>query len=340
MLVTLADVAARAGVSRSAVSRTFTTGASVSERMRKKVETAARELGYTPNVIARSLSTNRTQLVGVICTNFHNPYLLEVFELVTHKLQDENLRPLLVNLAAHPDPEQAVDMLRQYRVDAVIICSSTLPEHFARSLINAGLVTVHMFGRCNVPGVNVVGINNQRGGEIAAQGLLDSGYKKPAFLGGPANATSTQDRATGFASKLNKAHAAPVIMAYAENYSYNAGFQRMRELLSEHPDIDCVFCGDDVIAMGALSASRGLGRVIPEELGLIGFNDMSMAAWDGVELSTIQQPTGSIVGSAVELVKTLLKNPDHDYESRVFSCQLLRRSTLRTPLPRDKNHTG
>jgi len=99
MSVTLKDVAKRAGVSRSAVSRTFTNGASVSDSMRAKVEMAAADLGYTPNALASSLTTGRTRLIGLVSNNFHNPFFLEVFDLFTRGLQDRGLRPLLVNLS-------------------------------------------------------------------------------------------------------------------------------------------------------------------------------------------------------------------------------------------------
>ncbi len=97
MPVTLKDVAERAGVSRSAVSRTFTDGASVSTTMRRKVEKAARELGYSPNALASSLTTGRTKLIGLVSNNFLNPIFLQVFDLFTRGLQDRGLRPLLVN---------------------------------------------------------------------------------------------------------------------------------------------------------------------------------------------------------------------------------------------------
>jgi DNA-binding LacI/PurR family transcriptional regulator len=104
MAITLKDVAERAGVSRSAVSRTFTSGASVSDKTRAKVERAANELGYSPNALASSLTTGRTKLIGLISNNFHNPLFLEVFDLFTRGLQDRGLRPLLVNLSDETDP--------------------------------------------------------------------------------------------------------------------------------------------------------------------------------------------------------------------------------------------
>jgi DNA-binding LacI/PurR family transcriptional regulator len=127
MTATLKDVALLAGVSRSAVSRTFTDGASVSHKMRSKVEKAALELGYRPNFLARGLTTRRTKLVGLVSNNFHNPIFLEVFDLFTLGLQKRGLRPLLVNLSNETDPENSVQMLTQYSVDGVVVASSTLP---------------------------------------------------------------------------------------------------------------------------------------------------------------------------------------------------------------------
>ena len=133
MAVTLKEVAELAGVSRSAVSRTFTEGASVSTKTRQKVEKAAARLGYQPNALASSLTTGRTKLIGLISNNFHNPIFLEVFDLFTRGLQNRGLRPLLVNLSDEDKPEDTVRLLQQYSVDGAIVASSTLPPFHARS---------------------------------------------------------------------------------------------------------------------------------------------------------------------------------------------------------------
>ncbi|MDG1769803.1 MAG: LacI family DNA-binding transcriptional regulator, partial [Yoonia sp.] len=147
MAVTLKDVAERAGVSRSAVSRTYTGGASVAKNTRRKIEKAAKELGYSPNVLASSLTTGRTKLIGLVSNNFHNPIFLQVFDQFTKGLQERGLRPLLVNLSDEVDPENSVRMLRAYSVDAVIVASSTLPESFAEGFRDAGVPVVNSFGR-------------------------------------------------------------------------------------------------------------------------------------------------------------------------------------------------
>ena len=161
MAATLKDVATRAGVSTSAVSRTFTDGASVSPKMRKKVEKAAADLGYRPNFLARSLTTRRTKMIGLVSNNFHNPIFLEVFDLFTRGLQDRGLRPLLVNLSDETDPAQSVQMLTQYSVDGVIVASSTLPPAFSKAFRDQHMPVVNTFGRhAASPDVHIVGIDN------------------------------------------------------------------------------------------------------------------------------------------------------------------------------------
>ena len=172
MAVTLREVALRAGVSPSAVSRAFTPGASVSAKTRARVEQAAGELGYRPSVLASALSTGRTKLIGLVSANFHNPVFLEVFGRFTRGLQDRALRPLLVNLSGHMPLASAVSLLRQYSVDGVILASSTLPADFPLAFKAAGLPVVHCFGRYQPqPQVHLVGDDTRACGRMAAESL-------------------------------------------------------------------------------------------------------------------------------------------------------------------------
>lgn len=329
MAVTLKDVAERAGVSRSAVSRTFTEGASVSPKTRRKVERAARELGYHPNALASSLTTGRTKLIGLVSNNFHNPVFLEVFDLFTRALQDKGLRPLLVNLTDEVEPENSVRMLRQYSVDGVVVASSTLPPSFSEAFRDAGIPVVHSFGRrSGAPRVHVVGIDNVECGRIAAQTLIDRGYRRIAFLGGPEQATSTQDRQAGFLEVGNAHPEIAVSHSFAAAYSFHAGRTEMLRLISEGP-AEAYFCGDDVISIGALSAIQDSGLSVPGDIGIIGLNDMEMAGWDNIALTTIRQPIREIVTSSVELMVSMLDDPARYPEARIFQCDLIERKTLR-----------
>ena len=254
MAVTLKDVAERAGVSRSAVSRTFTEGASVSASMRRKVELAASQLGYQPNALASSLTTGRTKLIGLVSNNFHNPVFLQVFDEFTRALQARGLRPLLVNLSGTSSPDESVRMLRQYSVDGVVVASSTLPPEFALAFKRADLPVVHSFGRhTSAPKVHVVGIDNVACGRMAAHTLMARGYSRVAFMGGPESATSTQDRLTGFVEALRGRSVDSTAVSFAADYSFDAGYAEMSKLLRKQP-ASAYFCGDDVLSIGALAA--------------------------------------------------------------------------------------
>jgi DNA-binding LacI/PurR family transcriptional regulator len=338
MAITLKDVAQRAGVSTSAVSRVFTPGASASAKTRDKVQRAARALGYHPNVLASGLTTGRTKLIGLVANNFHNPYVLEVFDLFTRGLQDLGLRPLLVNLSDERDPAHSVQMLRQYSVDGVIVASSTLPTSFAAAFRAAGVPVVHCFARAeDAPDVHVVGINNAACGRMAARTFAARGYRRVGFLGGPASATSTQDRQAGFAIGC-KRNGLTISVAHAESYTFAAGRAAMQRLIADNP-AEAYFCGDDVLSIGALSAIRDAGLSVPGDIGILGLNDMEMAGWAGIDLTTIRQPLAAIIDAAVSQVASILNAPDKPPEARLFGCEIVERATLR-PLPGQRNIGG
>ncbi len=329
MAVTLKDVAERAGVSRSAVSRTFTEGASVSAKTRAKVEEAADALGYQPNALASSLTTGRTKLIGLISNNFHNPIFLEVFDLFTRGLQDRGLRPLLVNLTDETDPAQSVRLLRQYSVDGVIVASSTLSPDFAKAFRDARMPVVHSFGRfASAPDVHVVGIDNVECGRMAARTLIDRGYTRIDFLGGPEDATSTQDRLAGFTEVMRAHPEIETSASFASAYSFDAGRVEMTKQLMTNR-AEAYFCGDDVLSIGALSAVRTAGLRVPDDVGIIGLNDMEMARWETIDLTTIRQPIRQIIDASIELVVAMLDDPGRFPEARLFPCHVIERDTLR-----------
>jgi DNA-binding LacI/PurR family transcriptional regulator len=327
--VTVRDVAAVAGVSTSAVSRTFTKGASVSPVTRNKVADAARRLGYSPNLLARSLTTKRTELIGLVSNNFENPLFLEIFDHFTRRLQQRGLQPLLANLTEGEPPDGALNMLRQYSVDGVIVASSSLHRKLLRACAMAGLPAVQAFGR---PGgrirANVVAADNVQGGRLAADLFLERGYRRIAFLGGPLSATSTEDRLEGFRQRLRRDRLYPVTEAYADSFSYASG-RRFMEALIKRGDIDGVFCGDDILAIGAIDACRACGKSVPEDIGIVGFDDMPMASWTAYNLTTVRQPVADIIGTAIDLIISVVEEPSRPAPSRLFACEAVVRGTLR-----------
>jgi DNA-binding LacI/PurR family transcriptional regulator len=326
---TARDVAAIAGVSTSAVSRTFTKGASVSPITRNKVAEAARRLGYRPNLLARSLTTKRTELIGLVSNNFENPLFLDVFDHFTRRLQQRGLQPLLANLTAGEPPDGALNMLRQYSVDGVIVASSSLHRKLLRACVKAGLPAVQAFGR---PGgrirANVVAADNVQGGRVAANLFCERGYRRVAFLGGPLSATSTEDRLEGFRERLLRDSLRPIAEVYANAFSYAEGKTLMQGLIRTG-NIDGVFCGDDILAIGAIDACRECGMSVPKDIGVIGFDDMPMASWGAYNLTTVRQPVADIIGTAIDLIISIVEEPGRSQPSRLFACEAVVRETLR-----------
>lgn len=327
--LTAREVADRAGVSVSAVSRTFTAGASVSPATRERVLVAARELGYRPNLMAQSLMTGRTNLIGLVSNNFDNPAFMEIFDLFTRRLQGRGLRPLLANLSASTEAVLALDMLLQYKVDGVIVASSTLPDRFIEGCQASGVPLVHAFGRVRRANtVAVASVDNTAGGRLAAQALVQRGYRSIAFLGGPASATSTVDRLDGFVKELRKRGLKPVRSVFGASYSHEIGEALMHDLLRAG-DCEAVFCGDDILAMGALDACVRARISVPRQIGILGFNDIAMAAWPSYRLTTIRQPIGDIITTAVDMITTMVESGPDRVISRKFRCSLVERGTLR-----------
>jgi DNA-binding LacI/PurR family transcriptional regulator len=268
-------------------------------------------------------------LIGLISNNFHNPIFLTVFDNFTRALQERGLRPLLVNLSNEVDPENSVRMMRQYSVDGVIVASSTLPPVFSKAFRAAGLPVVHTFGRySSAPDVHVVGIDNVECGRMAARTLVDRGYTDVAFLGGPDTATSTQDRYQGFVQELAQHSDVQVRCSFAAAYSFDAGRAEMTRLLGG-TRAQAYFCGDDVLSIGALSAVTEAGLSVPGDVGIIGLNDMEMAGWQNINLTTVRQPIRQIINSSVELITAMLDEPDRYPEARLFPCDIVERGTLR-----------
>jgi DNA-binding LacI/PurR family transcriptional regulator len=327
--ITQKEVADKAGVSLSAVSRAFTVGASISPKTREKIEVAANELGYKPNILAQSLMTNQTRLIGILSSNFENPAFTEVLDLITKELQSRNYRSLVENLSSESKPEDVLERLLQYRVDGVLFLSSVLPTIFAEVCAKAKLPAAIIFGRASTDGpINTVSADNYNGGKMGVELLIEHGYRKIAFLGGPINATTTIDRKKSIITTLKEYGLELSAIEHCDAYSYASGRDKSLTLLKEHPYIDAVFCGDDILAIATLDSARDLGMQCPEDLGVLGFNDMTMASWGAYNLTTIQQPIKDIVVAAVDIIIERIKYPNLSTEKRLLPCKVIERGTL------------
>ncbi len=326
--VTSMDVARLANVSRSAVSRTFTPGASVSKETRKKVHEAAQKLGYRVNLLARSLNKKRSDLVGMIVSGLSTPYRSEQVEALAKTLFQEGFRPVLFTVNDGTDTGLLLSILLTYQVSGVIITSEAPPveicEECAR--IQVPLVLVHRADE--LPFVDRVNGDNAKGGRLAAQTLIEAGRTRLVAVRHETISSSEAARIEAFVAHAKQAGLSVQVITVTRN-EYEAGQQAAAEIAAMvGPDLG-VFCPTDMMALGLLDRARNkMGIRVPDQMALIGYDDIAQAGWDFAELTTIRQPADAFARTTVDVLKERIENPGMAPRPRVVDVSLVRRSTV------------
>jgi len=324
------DVARLAGVSQAAVSRTLTPGASVSEETRAKVLEAAEKLRYRPNVIARSLIRRSTNMVGLVVMRFTNPFYSQMIRDFTRALQDQGYWALLLNIGDVHEVEQALPMALQYQVDGLIITSATLSSTLAEECARSGTPVVLFNRYASDDSVSAVRCDSIAGGGLVADALLDAGHRRLAYIAGEEGASTNRDREQGFCERLHERGHTLSFRESAGDYSYEAGYAAALRLLQRDERPDGVFCASDLIAMGTLDAARvERGIRVPEELSIIGFDDIPMAGWPGYSLTTVRQPVEEMVEATIRVLMEAIEIPGSEAVIEVIPPALIARASAR-----------
>lgn len=299
--VTSNDVAEAAGVSQSAVSRAFTPGASVSAATRKRVVDAAAKLGYRPNAIARSLTTRRTKLVGIVMGHLTNPFYPPVLELFSRKLEEHGRRVLLITVPGQSRGDAALPEILQYQVDSLVLTSATLSSAMADECARLGMPVV-LFNRTAArTRVSAVCCDNEAAGMLAADLFLDAGDRRLGYLAGTANSSTNLERERGFFERV-AARRATRPHRVAGDYDYETAHAAALHLLAGKRRPTALFCANDVMAFAAIDAARALGLRVPADLSVLAVDDSAMARWRAYDLTTIRQPVEAMVDAAVDLL--------------------------------------
>jgi len=307
-LITAHDVARHAGVSRSAVSRTFTPGASVSPHTRDKVMAAAQALGYQVNLIARTMNKGYSNFVGVVTAGFESPFRASLLSPITVALNRQGLMPLLMNADDPLQLEQSLHELLSYQIAGVILTSASPPlsvvQHYLKHQI-----PVAMINRGHeLEGAEVIGSDNRGGGRLAADTLLAGGAKRLAFIGQGTHNFSSRERWEGFRDRLAEVGLSPVAVLDAAP-GYDGGLSAVQQLFSATERPDALFCATDMLAMGALDGLRfKLQLSVPDDVQVIGFDDIPQAAHLAYNLTTLRQNSNALATSAVAAIVARRKN--------------------------------
>lgn len=296
--ITSTDVAQLAGVSQSTVSRVFGSGAGVTDAKREKVLDAAAKLGYQPNALARGLITKKSKMVGIVMRDIQNPFYPEVLEKFYEALSEKGYHLLFINSKNENIEENEISHLIEYNVEGVIITdallSSSAIERFTRNDIKVVLFNRYTeYAECTA-----VFCDNYFAGKEIGNYLINKGHRQFGFISGPLNTSTALDRKYGFEDALKRASISNFEVVVG-NYTYESGFDAAKELISNHTELDCIFCGNDITAIGAIDAIREVGLKIPEDISVIGFDDIGMASWPSYNLTTWQQPIDEMVNDSI-----------------------------------------
>ncbi|WP_299809432.1 LacI family DNA-binding transcriptional regulator [uncultured Roseibium sp.] len=323
------DVARLAGVSRSAVSRTFTDGASVSKETRDKVMAAARQLGYRVNVLARSLHKQKSDLVGVVASDLDNPFRAEQIDLLTQGLLELGFRPIMLRGEPSADVAELIGSLLQYSVAGVIVTSDTPPEEICQECLQNGVPLVVVNKRDPGAPVDRVVTDFDAGGRMALEHLLECGCKRLAVITPEHSSYSINGRVLAF-EEAGKARGISVIRITCPTQSYEGGLAASDVVHEARNDIDGIFCTADYLALGVLDGLRHVhGLMVPEDIQMMGYDDIPQASWRAYDLTTVSQSRHDLCEATLDLLVQRLEEPQSSPQIRTCGVTLVPRGTTR-----------
>ncbi len=329
--ITSAQVAARAGVSQSAVSRVFTPGASVSAKTMEKVRKAAAELGYRPNVLARAMVSGRSRIVGVVMAYLDNQFYPDVLDKLSTALQAQGYHVLIFMARQTAGTvDQVVEEILDYQVDGIIVASVALGSELAARCRAAG-VPVVLFNRSqDDPNMSAVTSANRAGGACVARFLLAGGHRRIGYIAGWESASTQRDREAGFVQALEEAgqglHSRGV-----GNFRMDQARAATLQMFAADPP-DAVFVANDHMALAVMDALRhDLGLSVPGDVSVVGYDDVPAAAWPAYDLTTMRQPANRMVAATVRLLLETIEDPDTAPQRVEIAGPLILRGSARSP---------
>lgn len=327
-VITSIDVARLAGVSQSAVSRAFSSTASISPTTKERVFRAAEALNYRPNRIPSIMLTGRSGMIGIIVGGLRNPLYGTALEQLSAGIRDAGFQVLLVQVIDTVTLEAAIGQLAGYRVDALITALAIGSEKTAAALTALAIPVIAFNSPLTGPRISSVWSNNRESGRRVAGMMAAKKVERPFWLSGPARNAASQARKTGFLQGC--AENGLQITILEGDDSYQSGFDAVTTALAEGYRPDGLFCSNDLMGCGALDALRDrAGFSCPEDVMVIGYDNIPQSAWHGYQLSSFDQRSDALVASALDILTRSLAKPEEPLsETRVIEADLiLRRST-------------
>ncbi|GIG29341.1 LacI family DNA-binding transcriptional regulator [Cellulomonas marina] len=328
---TLESVAERAGVSRSTASRAINGDARVSPQARSAVEEAVAALGYSPNRAARSLVLRRTDSVALVIPEpdervLNDPFFAGTLRGLTAALEDDDIQ-LVLMITRPGQADRSMRYLRNGHVDGAVVVSHHLEDALDRALVDSHVPNVFV-GRplsAVATGLQYVDIDNVAGGRLATEHLVARGCRRIGTIAGPADMSAGIDRLAGFRRALAAA-GLPVDAVEHGDFTLDSGAAAARRLLAAHPDLDGIFVASDLMAAGALPVLAAAGRRVPDDVAVVGYDNLGVSASTQPPLTTVVQPVPAMAQAAGRRLLDLLRGGPAQ-EPLIFSPELVVRAS-------------
>ena len=299
--ITLDDVAQKAGVSKWIASRSFTPGASVAEHKRQKVFDTAKELGYQPSLLARALSKKKSTLAVIVLDDFANPHALLMLQKTTSALQTSGMQSILVNIASqnfHPVLETA----RQYQASVIILIGTQFDEQLLSELDDETLL-IALARNSSEPKILSISCDDKQASQVIADHLYERGYRKPLYLSGPFTSNTMVSRYEGFSDRIKEKGGEEIPVLHCQQYEQSAASQIIEQYINDTPACeraDAIFCENDILALGVIDTLKyKLGIRVPEEIAVVGFDNISLSDSNAYNITTFEQPIDKMVETTV-----------------------------------------
>jgi DNA-binding LacI/PurR family transcriptional regulator len=301
-----------AGVSPATVSRVINGSAPVTDAIRQAVETAIERLGYVPNRAARSLVTQRTDSIALVVREpvgfgIVDPYLSSMTVAASQSLVGTGMHLVVMMAQNDEDHTKLAHYVRAGHVDGAMLLSVHDDDPLPQQLLRAGIPIV-LGGRpmTTLTGVSYVDVENQGGAELVARRLVEGGRNRLATIAGPLDMTAGVDRLRGFRGALAEMGEPPAIVAYG-SFTRGSGEEAMRNLLEREPELDAVFGASDMMAIGAMAVLKESGRRIPDDVAVIGFDDVELGRHTDPALTTVHQPIAEQARLLVQMLVSQIR---------------------------------
>jgi LacI family transcriptional regulator len=316
-------------VTQPTVSRALRDDPRVAPKTAARIKEAALRLGYVPHSAARSLVTKRSGNVAVLVAELNNPFYPELLEVLHSELDSLGLHAVLLSERIQTMGESVVSLLRSELVDGAIVATATLDAK-TEVLLREQLGSIVLLIR-DVPGSgrDAVVADNAGGAALAARHLLELGHRRIASITGPPDTWTARERAEGFERELERSGLRS--STTHGDYSHDAGYKGCLDLLAADSPPTAIFCGNDVIALGALDAARATGVEVPSQLSIVGFDDIALAGWESFRLTTVRQPLPEMARRAARILAATIEGKEPAGERLVLPTELVVRASTAAP---------